>query len=211
MFLSDCFYQPFYLNPINIGYKNLPQKSFAAWKYIFENHKNDADWFIKADDDTFVIMENLRHFLSSFWSSETHFFGRNLWHRGFNYNSGGAGYVFSKETLRQFVQVSNRCKTESEAEDMAVAYCLKQINIKPGETRDSLGRETFHPFAPDFHLIPGSIEKDNWIYKKSIWEVMSGPDCCSKYSIAFHYTTPKRMYLFNYYLYILKKGVEDDV
>ena len=184
-------------------------KTFAAWKYIFEHHQNEASWFIKADDDTFVVMENLRHFLSSFSPTKSYFFGRNLWNQKVDYNSGGAGYVFSKETLRRFVQISTRCQPESKAEDIAVAYCLKQIGVEPGETRDSFGRETFHPFAPDFHLIPDSIEKDNWIFRQSKWEVTNGPGCCSKYSIAFHYTTPKRMYLINYYLYILKKGFED--
>lgn len=184
-------------------------KTFAAWKYVFENHLDDADWFLKADDDTFIVMENLRHFLSSFLPMETHFFGRNLWDRSVDYNSGGAGYVFSKATLRKFVQVSTRCKPESTAEDIAVAYCLKQVGVTPGETRDSLGRETFHPFAPDFHIIPNNIDEDSWLFKQSKWDVINGPGCCSKHSIAFHYTSPKRMYLFNYYLYILKKGLED--
>ena len=31
-----------------------------AFTYVWENHREDADWFIKADDDTFVIMENLK-------------------------------------------------------------------------------------------------------------------------------------------------------
>ena len=33
---------------------------FQAFTYVWENHRDDADWFIKADDDTFVIMENLK-------------------------------------------------------------------------------------------------------------------------------------------------------
>ena len=31
-----------------------------AFTYVWENHREDADWFIKADDDTFVIIENLK-------------------------------------------------------------------------------------------------------------------------------------------------------
>ena len=36
------------------------QKFVQAFAYVWENHREDADWFIKADDDTFVIMENLK-------------------------------------------------------------------------------------------------------------------------------------------------------
>ena len=35
-------------------------KFVQAFTYVWENHREDADWFIKADDDTFVIMENLK-------------------------------------------------------------------------------------------------------------------------------------------------------
>jgi len=188
------------------GYMNLHEKVKAAWRYIFKHHSKDASWFIKADDDTFLIMENLRYFLSSYSSSDKLFFGRNLWHHSTDYNSGGAGYVFSRQTLIEYFSISKTCESKSNAEDVAVAACLKKVGITPSDTRDDDGRETFHPFAPDFHLVPGSIGKDNWLYQRSRWELVEGVGCCSKYSIAFHYTTTKRMYLLNYYLYVLKKG-----
>jgi len=37
---------------------------------------HDADWFLKAEDDTYVIMENLGYFLSKLNPSEPHYIGR---------------------------------------------------------------------------------------------------------------------------------------
>ena len=87
---------------------------------------------MKADDDTFVVVENLRNLLKDFNTTDPISFGHNFKYLGVSkmvimicmyslvsvqgYFSGGAGYVLSKEALRRFTQVglknSSLCKED---------------------------------------------------------------------------------------------------
>ena len=44
-------------------YDKLTEKVYRSIKYISKNY-GDYDWYLKADDDTFIFVDNLRKFLS---------------------------------------------------------------------------------------------------------------------------------------------------
>ena len=94
---------------VSEGRDNLWAKTKNAFTYVYHEHFDEYDWFVKADDDTYMIIENLRLLLKDKNSSEPIFFGRKFKpYVKQGYFSGGAGYVLSKEALRRFIEVGIR-------------------------------------------------------------------------------------------------------
>lgn len=50
--------------PVHEGLSHLTAKVRLALSIAYNTFNDEFDWVLKADDDTYVIMENLRHILA---------------------------------------------------------------------------------------------------------------------------------------------------
>ncbi|XP_070208758.1 glycoprotein-N-acetylgalactosamine 3-beta-galactosyltransferase 1-like isoform X2 [Littorina saxatilis] len=192
---------------VSEGRQHLTAKSQKAWRYVYENHFHDADWFMKADDNTYVIMENLRYFLSGENTSEPVHFGhlfKTIVKQGFY--SGGSGYVLSKEALRRWGEkgqdVAKLCRQDGQGEDNAMGQCMERLGVRVANSTDAMGRSRFHCFAPDHHIL-GNYPKWYLTYDANGATAFRGMAKMSDYSIAFHYISPTQMQVMDFLIYHL--------
>ena len=150
---------------VKAGRGHLTMKTMTTFDYVYKHHYNDADWFMKADDDTYVFVENLRYFLSSQNASEPVYFGyKFMHHMKQGYNGGGPGYVVSREALRRFAaREKGLCDDDLGCEDIKFGRCMELLGVKIGETGDSMGRRRFH-LTPAI-LSPSLLERGNYTGK----------------------------------------------
>ena len=123
--------------------------------YIYDNFIDDYDYYYFSGDDTYVIMENLKYFLSQYEHEKRReeedppaVFYSGSWihpywpvrdltsthkHDGyFYYMGGGGGYVLNKQTVRVLMEIAfpHGCykKTFTGSEDVLIGSCLKQYH-----------------------------------------------------------------------------------
>lgn len=153
-------------------------KTKAAFQYIYDNHMDDADWFLKADDDSYVIMENLRTMLHQYPADIPIYFGRKFAlpqlgpEQG--YMSGGASYVLSKQAVKRFVEDGitdpNMCWMGSDhAEDAELGLCMQNLQVIAGDSRDENGRDRFFPLYTTYHLMDQDDQNTFWYYNYSYY------------------------------------------
>ncbi|KAK3596038.1 hypothetical protein CHS0354_032561 [Potamilus streckersoni] len=135
----------------------------SAFEFLHDKYVNDFDWILKADDDTYVIIENLRYLLSHYNASKPGYLGYKFDKFVANgYMSGGGGYVISRQGINQLVENGIRGKkcpivqTEENpelSEDLLTGECLQNSHVPILNSRDIYGRDTFHPYPVEQHIL----------------------------------------------------------
>jgi len=167
-----------------------------AWTYAYERLRDEYDWFFKVDDDSYVLVENLRAAVAQLDPREPHFLGHTLWATGKPVNAG-AGYVLSRGGLDALAPAlpsspryagrarHRKCTpTGTWAEDGKFSTCLRSLGIQPDDSRDAARRETFMNLDPSHHLAAVRRPDSSWWYwKHKPADTRDGVDCCSEAAV----------------------------
>lgn len=195
-FLSTCH--------IGEGSSHLTAKVRHAFKVSYDNYLDDYDWFLKADDDTYLVMENLRYVLSHHDPNKPGYLGyhfQKFMHQG--YASGGAGYVVSRKGVKDLVEKGfqmdeERCKKDGEIEDKYIGQCLEASGVPVLSSIDRFERQTFHTDKIWQHVW-GTFPKYLVSYSRD--PMKDGSNCCSQFLISFHHVDAGAMIFVHQLLY----------
>ncbi|XP_064086950.1 glycoprotein-N-acetylgalactosamine 3-beta-galactosyltransferase 1-like [Macrobrachium nipponense] len=200
------------LTPGASSYRQLWGKVKQGFEWAY-NHRDDYDWVFKADDDTFVVIENLQAAVASLDPDEPQATGNHLstWDRGSTYFNGGAGYVLSRGAVRKLVEEglrSRACDNNLHLgtnEDVNMADCLAYLGVEFLDSRDRLKRQRFNVYPPQQLVDPRKINRiaHFWLNKVSVFPYKFGYSEMSDEVISFHYVDAPTMYLLYYLIYIV--------
>lgn len=176
-------------------------KELLGWRLVVDMFP-ERDWFVKGDDDTYFVVDNLNRYLEGFDPLLPYLLGCKF-HLGgpggVQYVSGGAGYVLSREAAgRMAAAVGWRCIRfygHLPEGDLAASQCLQTVGVVPEDTRDEQGRQRFHAFPYHYHLNWNKFHLSTmkfW-YHDWVWgPEAEGDDCCGDdTTVSFHYMTDR--------------------
>ncbi|CAG9800631.1 unnamed protein product [Chironomus riparius] len=187
------------------GRKNLWKKTRLALEYVYKNHFNDADWFLRADDDNYIQMENLRYKLYQYHPQTSLYIGSRFAIHKDDISEGymaGGGNVLSKKALKKFATFISRnetlCNAKQEAGDVMVGRCIQNFAIFV-DARDSQNQKQIFPAGVIEHMKHKEPDMKYWYFRYLYRNVTQGGlDCCSDIFIGSHYVKSKGMYFMDY-------------
>lgn len=151
------------------SYHSLWQKVRSMFAYIYEHYVDDYDFFHLSGDDTYLIVENLKAYLSTLRSPHgvhysgcwTHPFWKPHLPADFIYNGGGPGYTLSRAAVKLFVEKALLTCYANDIvsyEDMLLGACMRYIlNVTIEDSRDEKMQNRLHAVDPELASQFGTI------------------------------------------------------
>ncbi|TPP63033.1 Glycoprotein-N-acetylgalactosamine 3-beta-galactosyltransferase [Fasciola gigantica] len=188
--------------PIMILNLTVPETRMHLWSKMrrilrqLYMERNNYDYFFKADDDTYAVMENL-HLALAENSPDKSFmtgFRWNILCPG-GYFSGGSGYVLSRQALTQIVEQAidkhPNCPTyDEDKEDVKMCLCGRAVGVDLIDKFGPSGLSLFYPYSLDeYFKMPN---------RKKLLQL-------NEAHVSFHYVEPKWMYIKEYLIYALSR------
>ena len=145
------------LHPGDESYNSMWQKTRSIWAYIHEHYMEDYDFFHLGGDDMYVMVENLRHFLTQIQASTPPNTPLHLGQwvsqpEGTYMVSGGPGYTLNAAAVKRLVQDAlPGCHATSggPSEDRFLSQCFRALNVTGSDTRDvETGEQQYHSTTP---------------------------------------------------------------
>ncbi|WKY02412.1 hypothetical protein Q1695_016010 [Nippostrongylus brasiliensis] len=190
-------------------WRGLSNKTQKALKWIYGNVLNQYEWFLKADDDTYVHMTNLRHLLRKYSPNKALAFGHKYQKPNSNYyyHSGGAGYAISRRGVQRIVKdglLGGNCSAEAKVvtEDVFVGKCLSKLGATVMDGADENGAHRFFPVAVWDYLHQYRLPP--WLNRTSVTKLKPSYSCCSPHFMAMNYAANNLEYLADYLLHRLR-------
>ncbi|XP_015282547.1 PREDICTED: C1GALT1-specific chaperone 1-like [Gekko japonicus] len=173
-----------------------------AYKFAYENYKDDYNWFFLAHPTTFAVIENLKYFLLKQDSSQPFYTGRTETSGDLQYVNGDGGVVLSIESLRRLHKVfedPDKCPEQGGviwklSADKQLAVCLKYTGVHAENAEDSEKKDIFNTKSV------GSLIKE--AMSSHPQQVVEG--CCSDMAITFSGLAPNHMHVMMYGVYRLR-------
>ncbi|ORY47266.1 hypothetical protein BCR33DRAFT_715018 [Rhizoclosmatium globosum] len=120
------------------GWERDAHKFLPGLKLLYEKHPN-SKWYIILDDDAFVNLVSLSHFLKGHDSDKEHYLGNAFVFSGCvdyepkpAFAHGGPGIIISNGAMKKIQTVVDTCIPKYKdcwAGDIRVAICMKDANI----------------------------------------------------------------------------------
>jgi len=195
--------------PPSIGDENgVPRLKYVI-QTVYEKVNPDFGFFV--NDHTFVIPEHLCYYLQDLDPLDDLYAGHAMKTDEYVFNSGAAGYLLSRSTMKKLVQMwkdeHSACSIDPEDKKtkwlqgnpgLLTTYCLKNgLNISAIDTREDGKYHRFHAFSLT-RQVSGKL--DQWFFNKHTEEMaakigadasyatlLTGEECCAKSTISFHY------------------------